>query len=343
MNPRRQKILANLGISYIKKLFGIIHGPVFTSIFFTRKCDLNCKYCSTSKSRGNTDISIESWKKIINFLHNQGCRFITIYGGEPTLRDDLPELLKHCIDLNMFTHLVTNGSKLNKELLEEFASYGYFLLGLSIDSLSDTNFSPKKYSPELIELLSKTKEHYPENIDYSIHIVITKENIKELVPLIQTINSKLDCRFSLDPVHSATKSNEEYAYRSFCSDLLLDKHDIIKLKNVIQNLKRHRIQIWSPNSYYHYMSKWYQKSYNWKCDAGDLYFAVDNDGSIMLCEDVKTNIHFYDYLKLSPKKRVETLKTFKFSYCNCFKPCYWNPSQFIKHPIKNFLDGFRFK
>jgi hypothetical protein len=90
------------------------------------------------------------------------------------------------------------------------------------------------------------------------------------------------------------------------------------------------------------MNKWYQKKYSWDCDVCDLYYAIDNDGTVMLCEDVNTNIPFNDFLKLTRKERTKIVEDFKFEYCNCFKPCYWNPTYFVKHPIRNFLYKYRF-
>jgi len=343
MTNKKNQILRNLGVSYFKRILRVINGPVFVSAFFTRDCNFNCHYCATSKSQEKPDISIKQWKNIITQIYNQGCRFITIYGGEPTLRSDLGELLKHCIDLNIYTHIVTNGSLLNEHLLEEFASYGYFVLGIGIDGLSETSFSPKRYRPELIELLQNIKERYPDNIDYSIHVLTTNQNINELIPLIKTINNDLDCRFSIDPVHSSSSSDEQYQFRSFCPHLLLNRNVMNRLRKVILNLKKQGIQIWSPNTYYYYMNKWYQKKYFWDCNAGDLYYAIDNDGTVMLCEDVNTDIQFNDFIKLPRKKRVNFIKKFKFEYCNCFKPCYWNPTNFVKHPIRNVIHQYRFK
>ncbi|MFX1442888.1 MAG: radical SAM protein [Promethearchaeota archaeon] len=343
MLSTKNKILRNLGVSYLNRILKVTDGPVFVSVFFTRKCNFNCYYCAASKNQNKSDISLKQWKNIINQLYNHGCRFITIYGGEPTLRSDLGELLKHCIELNIFTHVVTNGSLLNEDLLEKFTSYGYFLLGVGIDSYSDAKFSPKKYRPELIRLLSNMKKKYPDNIDYCIHVLTNNQNIMELIQNISIINNKLDCRFSIDPVHSSLSLEEKYQFRSFCPELLLNKRVMKKLGEVIRNLKRHGIKIWSPNIYYYYMNKWYQKKYFWKCDAGDLYYAIDNDGTVMLCEDVNTNLPFNDFIKMPHKKRVKHIKNFKFEYCDCFKPCYWNPSSFVRHPIRTFLSNFRFK
>ena len=343
MGNIKNKILRNLGISYLRRILKLMNGPIFVSIFFTRKCNFNCYYCATSKREKTSDISLKQWKNIVNNLYNQGCRFITIIGGEPTLRSDLGDLIKHCIDLNIFTHLVTNGSLLNEDLIEEFASYGYLLLGVSIDCFSESNFSPKKYCPELIELLHNIKQKHPDNIDYSIHVLIANQNIKEIIPLVTTIDKKLDCRFSLVPVHSSLSSDERYQFRSYCPDLLLKKESMNKLRKVIQNLKRKGIYIWPTNRYYYYMNKWYQKEYFWECGAGSFFYAINNDGTVMLCEDINTNIQFNDFIKIPYKKRVKIIKEFKFEHCDCFKPCYWIPTNFVRHPIRNLISVFKFK
>jgi MoaA/NifB/PqqE/SkfB family radical SAM enzyme len=339
----KYQILKNLGISYLKRFFRITRGPIFVSIFFTRNCNFDCHYCATSKHQKAKDISLKQWKTIVMQIFNQGCRFITIYGGEPTLRPDLGHLIKYCIDLNMYVHLVTNGSLLNQEMLKEFASYGYFLLGISIDTISDKAFSPKKYRSDLISLLQKIQHDNSNSIEYCIHVLLTKYNINELIPLIKLVNSEIKCKFSLDPVHSASHVDQKYQYRSFCPDLLLKNHQMLWLRNVIQQLKRNNVDIWSPNLYYYKMNKWYQDKFHWKCDSGDLYYAINNDGTVMLCEDVDTPIKFQDFIRMSSKKRLKAVRNYKFDYCHCFKPCYWNPSSFIKHPFTSYISKYRFK
>jgi hypothetical protein len=114
------------------------------------------------------------------------------------------------------------------------------------------------------------------------------------------------------------------------------------LRKTIQNLKRNGIKIWSPNRYYYYMNRWYQKKLRWKCDAGDLYYSINCDGTIMLCEEIGSDLKFEEIIKLNHRKRVKILKKLKFEYCDCFKPCYWNPSNFVKYPIQSLLFNARF-
>ena len=55
------------------------------------------------------------WKKIIKTLWDNGVPHVDFTGGEPTLRDDLLELIEYAEDLGMITGLLTNGVRLADE------------------------------------------------------------------------------------------------------------------------------------------------------------------------------------------------------------------------------------
>lgn len=340
--PTKTIIQKNRGISYIKRIFGASHAPVFVSLFFTRKCNLNCRYCKASKVNNGSDISIEKWKIIIDQLHNLGCRHITIYGGEPTLRPDLPELLKHCTKKGIMTHIVSNGTLIDEDLLQELIRYGYFILGISVDNFEVSKPTEKIYRPELIELLREIKTKYPNYIDICFNIIINRENFKNIVDLIKKLSEHIVCEFSLDPVHSSQSPNQAYSYRNFCPDLKLRSQEMCRFRDLIFKLKKCNIVIWGTKRYYYFYNKWYNNKYKWNCDAGDLYYSINNDGKIMLCEEITTNLNFSDFVKLPYKKRIKRIRKFKPCYCNCFKPCYWIPSDLVKHPIQNYLYRYRF-
>ncbi|MFX1449452.1 MAG: radical SAM protein [Promethearchaeota archaeon] len=339
----KSTVLKNRGISYLKRIFKTSQAPVYVSLFFTRQCNLDCSYCKTSKGMATKDISIDRWKYIIDILHDRGCRHITIYGGEPTIRSDLADMIKYCTEKKILTHVVSNGLLINEDMLKEYAMNGYFILGISIDNFYTTKTSQKIYRPEFIELLREIKKRYPSKIDFCFNIIITRENLNQLFLLIKRLNNEIDCAFSLDPVHSSLSPKQKYQYRNYCPDLMLKKEEMNALINLIFKLKRQNVEIWGTKRYYYYMNKWYNKSYYWNCNAGDYYYSIDNDGNIMLCEEIRTKLKFLDFLKLPAKKRVKKIRKYKFSSCDCFKPCYWIPSDLIKHPINSFIYQFKFR
>lgn len=72
--------------------------------------------------RVDRELTTEEWVTIINKAYNNGIPHLLFTGGEPTLRDDLPELLLKAEELGMVTGVITDGLKLGdddyrKELL----------------------------------------------------------------------------------------------------------------------------------------------------------------------------------------------------------------------------------
>ncbi len=324
--------------SYLKRILRIGKNPVFASLFFTRNCNMNCAYCKTARIPAQkTDIPVEDWYNIIDIIYKWGLRHLTIYGGEPTLRADLPDLLKYCVKKSILTHIVTNGSLLDEDILSDLINGSYLLLGISIDNLIPTQSSKKVYNENLITILREFKQKFPDKVDYCINIILTKENIHNFIPTITTIQKNLQTSFSVDPVHSAIHPNQQYLYRDYCPHLTLSVSELKWLAKAISQLKRHKYRIWGSQRYYNALIDWFSGKYTWKCDVGDLYFSINNDGTLMVCEETLTPYKVWDLEDASYKERKTKISKFKLPYCQCVKPCYFMPSDLVRHPIRQFL------
>lgn len=90
----------------------------------TQRCNLDCKGCySLDKTRNALeDASTEQMMHAIDELANAGCQTLFISGGEPFLRDDLPELLRHAKDRGIGSiTLITNGTCVDARSLADLA------------------------------------------------------------------------------------------------------------------------------------------------------------------------------------------------------------------------------
>jgi radical SAM protein with 4Fe4S-binding SPASM domain len=76
----------------------------------TYSCNNNCHFCYTGGPHQVAELSTADWQKIITKLWDNGIPQIVFTGGEPTLREDLVELIEHSKEF--VTGLVTNGRKL---------------------------------------------------------------------------------------------------------------------------------------------------------------------------------------------------------------------------------------
>ena len=90
----------------------------------TRKCNLNCGYCAITKDYKNkpepypnlsyyfkNEMPKEDMIMGLKHLHNHNPNIFHIfYGGEPMLRDDLPDIIRFCNENNIFYTIITNNS-----------------------------------------------------------------------------------------------------------------------------------------------------------------------------------------------------------------------------------------
>ena len=82
-------------------------------------CNQKCVHCyaADQKCAEEKELSTDDWKKIIKILRKQKVSQVTFTGGEPTMRKDVPELIKEA--RWFITRLNTNGVNLTEEYCKE--------------------------------------------------------------------------------------------------------------------------------------------------------------------------------------------------------------------------------
>lgn len=100
-------------------------------------CNQRCVHCyAAGQTQGNVkELSTEEWKKVINKCRKICVPQVTFTGGEPTLREDLVELVEYA--KWFVTRVNTNGVLLTKELCKK-------LYDASLDSIQITLYSSDK-------------------------------------------------------------------------------------------------------------------------------------------------------------------------------------------------------
>ena len=119
-------------------------GPILTSLIVTYRCTYGCSMCVIPDRghRGKDDQAQEfdtgKMVAIINELSDLGVLGIGFTGGEPMLREDISDLLRHAVGTGMLTHLNTNGSLVTPEMAENLVATGAHSINISIDGTSST-------------------------------------------------------------------------------------------------------------------------------------------------------------------------------------------------------------
>jgi radical SAM protein with 4Fe4S-binding SPASM domain len=92
--------------------------PVLSEIALTYRCTHRCSFCYASAGpRGARDaeMSTDQVRRVIDRIFDEAhAPTISFTGGEPTLRKDLPEFIRHAKQKGMRVNLITNGMRLAK-------------------------------------------------------------------------------------------------------------------------------------------------------------------------------------------------------------------------------------
>lgn len=86
--------------------------PYRMDLALTYHCNNNCPHCYNARPRDYPELSTDEWKRIIDRLWKLRIPHIVFTGGEPTLRDDLPELIAHAEGNGQITGINTNGRRM---------------------------------------------------------------------------------------------------------------------------------------------------------------------------------------------------------------------------------------
>jgi radical SAM protein with 4Fe4S-binding SPASM domain len=112
--------------------------PLNATIEVTQRCNIRCRHCynfdrDQARDCGDQrpELSTEEILGAITALHQAGCLFLSLTGGEALLHPDLFRFMDHAAGLNMAVQLLTNGLLLRPGMAGELAARKS-LLGVSV-------------------------------------------------------------------------------------------------------------------------------------------------------------------------------------------------------------------
>lgn len=159
----------------------------------TQRCNLNCNFCFASSGGDMADPSLDKIREWLEVLVEAGKPFIHISGGEPTVRNDLPEIIALIKEMGFpFIQLNTNGLHLAQkpEYVRELKQAGLSAVFMQFDGTNDEIYRQLRGRDLLAEKVNAIK-----NCGHNeLGIVL----VPTLVPGVNTDNIGEIIRFGLE-------------------------------------------------------------------------------------------------------------------------------------------------
>jgi len=167
--------ISYLNIEKIEPFSQTPSAPIRFDMALTFNCQNDCVHCYAGGPKQTKELTTNQWKQVIDKLHQIGVFILTFTGGEPTLKEDLPELLVYAQQKGLVTGLITNGRKLaNKSYVEKLERSGLDFVQITLES----------HKPKIHNQITGDPKSYKETV----------EGIKNLIPtqIYTTTNTTLN-------------------------------------------------------------------------------------------------------------------------------------------------------
>jgi radical SAM protein with 4Fe4S-binding SPASM domain len=129
--------------------------PLRMDMALTFRCQNNCVHCYAGGPHETPELTTEQWKMVIDKLSSIGVFILTFTGGEPTLRDDLPELLQYTQNKGMVSGLITNGRHLkDKAYVDALEKAGLDFVQITLES----------HKPQVHDAMTKAEGSWKETV-----------------------------------------------------------------------------------------------------------------------------------------------------------------------------------
>lgn len=140
------------------------------------QCNQKCRFCYAAGQckSASRELGTDEWKKVIDKLWDARVPMLTFTGGEPTMREDLAELVGYA---KLFvTRLNTNGVKLTPELAKSLRKAGLDSVQVTLYSHDESIHNDLVGCSHFSDTVNGIKNAVEAGLDVSVNTPLCKKN-----------------------------------------------------------------------------------------------------------------------------------------------------------------------
>lgn len=198
----------------------VMRTPRNLDIEITSRCNARCSYCYyfENESVSYEDLPAAEWLAFFAELGRLGIMYLTIAGGEPFLRDDLPELLRSVAANRMRFALLSNGALIDDDMASFLAATGRCdYVQVSVDGSCPEVHDPVRGDGSFAGAVHGIRTLQAQGVPVAVRLTVHRGNVSDLAAA---------AAFLLDELGLPGFSTNSVGYLGSCrgrgAELLLD-------------------------------------------------------------------------------------------------------------------------
>ena len=175
-------------LDHVGRSIAETHGiPLAVLLEMTHRCPLQCPYCSNpvDMERAGNELTTDEWKKVLSELSEIGVLQVHFSGGEPTVRKDLVELVRHATDVGLYSNLISSAVLLPRERLVALADAGLAHIQISFQGsepiVANRVAGSRNAHAKKLEVAAWAREL---GLPLTVNAVMHRQNLHQLADMI---------------------------------------------------------------------------------------------------------------------------------------------------------------
>lgn len=255
-----------------------VTAPYRMDLALTYRCNIDCSHCYNQRKESR-ELETADWKRILKKIWDAGIPHVAFTGGEPTMREDLAELVAYAENLGLITGLLTNGVRLADEaFVGRLKDAGLDYVQVTIESAEEAVHNRMVKS----DSFRKTVQGIRNSVAHSIHAItnttITRQNAAGMPRLIPFLRELGVASFAVNSVINAGRSRNRSV--GFSEKELIPILTSLRDRAGEADLR----MIWyTPTQYCEFNPIELDLGVK-QCTAGKYNLAVEPDGTVIPCQ-----------------------------------------------------------
>ena len=158
----------------------------------TRRCNLKCVHCYSQSQniRYEGELTTEEGKRLIDSMADFGAPVLLFSGGEPLIRKDLFELIRHATARGLRAVISTNGTLISTEAAARLRDFNLSYVGVSLDGTEAVNDRFRGVEGAYARAMNGIRACLAAGLKVGLRFTINRRNAGEIPAIFRIIREE---------------------------------------------------------------------------------------------------------------------------------------------------------